>query len=277
MNHYQTIKQAIELITAGKPDHKSFANVATLLKKSPGHLRKIFSQWAGISPKQFDRYLRLQKAKQFLAQDKNHLQTTFLSGLSSGGRLHDLFVDIEAMTPGQYQNGGKNLIIFYSIFESRFGKILIASTDRGICNILFCDTIVAGITDLKRRWPKAHLLQKTQSMHLVIQKYFKDLKPNSKIKFHVRGTNFQIKVWEALLSIPPGAGSTYGKIAAHIGKPNAVRAVGNAVGDNPVCYIIPCHRVLRSNGEIGGYYWGVERKRTMLAYEEIKRKLETRN
>lgn len=275
MNYYQTIKQVIEKITDNQT--QSFVEIAKSLHISPGHLRTVFGQWAGISPKQFDRYLHLQRAKQFLSQDKNHLQATFLSGLSSGGRLHDLFVDIEAMTPGQYQHGGKNLTIYYSFFESRFGKVLVASTDRGICNILFCNTNADGRADLRRRWPNASFTAKRQAAHQAIKNYFDNLKPRAKIKFHIKGTNFQIKAWEALLSIPLGAGSTYGNIAAQIGHPKAVRAVGSAVGDNPACYIIPCHRVLRATGEIGGYYWGVDRKRTILAYEEIKNKLKNKN
>ena len=277
MSNYQTIQQAIELIARPTYTGASFTDIAQSLHLSPSHLRKVFSEWAGISPKQFDRYLHLQKAKQFLVQNKNHLQTTFLSGLSSGGRLHDLFVDIEAMTPGEYQKGGKDLTIDYSFFESRFGTVLVASTTRGICNILFCETKTNGLADLRSRWPKARLVAKLQNAHTAIKNYFTNLKPTTKIKFHIKGTNFQIKVWEALLSIPLGTGSTYGKIAAHIGKSKAVRAVGNAVGDNPVCFIIPCHRVLRANGNIGGYYWGVDRKKAMLAYEEIKNKLENKN
>ena len=273
MNHYHIIKKAIEQISKDRADDYTFLNLAKSLKISPSHLRKIFIEWTGISPKQFDRYLTLTKAKNFLNQHKNHLQTSLLSGLSSGGRLHDLFVNIEAMTPGQYQHGGANLTIEYSIFKSRFGTVLVASTDRGVCNILFCNNTKDGLADLKRRWPNAHILQKIKPTHRVIQKYFTNLKSTSKIKFHVHGTNFQIKVWEALLSIPLGTNTTYGSIANNIGKPKAVRAVGSAIGDNPVCYIIPCHRVLRSNGDIGGYYWGVDRKRTMLAYEEIKNKL----
>lgn len=273
MNQYKTITKAIQLITESNTQIQSFAHLAKLLHTSQSHLRKIFSQWVGISLKQFDRYINLNKAKYFLQQDKNHLQTTLLSGLSSGGRLHDLFVDIEAMTPGQYQQGGKNLTIFYSLFESRFGTVLVASTSRGVCNILFCDTPGDGKKDLIRRWPNARIIQKIQPAHRAIKNYFANVTPASKIKFHVRGTNFQIKVWEALLSIPLGKTTSYGAIAAQVGRPKAVRAVGTAVGDNPVCYIIPCHRVLRSNGEIGGYYWGLNRKRAMLAYEEIKKEI----
>lgn len=186
--------------------------------------------------------------------------------------IKGVFIDIEAMTLEEYQDGGANLTIEYSIFESRFGTVLVASTNRGVCNILFCDNTKDGFADLKRRWPNAKILQKIKPGHRAIQKYFTNLKSTSKIKFHVHGTNFQIKVWEALLSIPIGTNTTYSSIAAQIGKPKAVRAVGSAIGDNPVCYIIPCHRVLRSNGDIGGYYWGIDRKQTMLAYEAIKNK-----
>ncbi len=180
------------------------------------------------------------------------------------------FVDIEAMSPDEYKHGGKNLIIFYSIFDTRFGNCLAASTNKGVCNILFFDLAKDAVADLKSRWPNAKLIKQHQPSHNSIKKYFLNIRAKSKIKIHARGTNFQIKVWEALVSIPPGKTTTYASIAKQIGKPKAVRAVGTAVGKNPVSYIIPCHRVLKSTGEIGQYHWGVERKRMMLAYEEIK-------
>ncbi|MBI2037636.1 MAG: methylated-DNA--[protein]-cysteine S-methyltransferase [Candidatus Magasanikbacteria bacterium] len=178
--------------------------------------------------------------------------------------------DIEAMTPDEYKYGGKNLIIFYSIFDTRFGKCLTAATNKGVCNILFFDQTKDALADLKSRWPNAKLVKQHQPSHDIINKYFLNIRSKSKIKFHVRGTNFQIKVWEALLSIPPGKTTTYANIARQIGKPKAVRAVGTAVGNNPASYIIPCHRVLKSTGEIGQYHWGVEKKQMMLACEEIK-------
>ncbi len=179
---------------------------------------------------------------------------------------------ITAMTRSQQKCDGKNLTIYYSFFESRFGKTLVASTNRGICAILFCNTNITGLADLRSRWPKAVYIAKSTPAHTAVKNYFYKPKPNSKIQCHVKGTNFQIKVWKALLSILPKTRSTYRDVAAQIGHPQAVRAVGNAVGSNPICYIIPCHRVIRSNGNIGEYHWGAKRKRAILAYEETKRK-----
>jgi len=268
MNHYDTIKRAIELITSNKLQSPSLEELTTTLHMSESHLRKVFTEWVGISPKQFSRYLSLQYSKDLLKQQKNHLRTSLQSGLSSGGRLHDLFVDIEAMTPGEYQNHGENLTIFYSQFDSKFGECLVASTHKGISNIIFAEEDNA-VAELRGRWKKAKLVKQEQPEHLVIQQYFTDLKRTSKIKLHLHGTNFQIKVWEALLTIPDGQISTYGAIAEQAGYRKSFQAVGGAVGDNPIAYLIPCHRVLKSTGEISGYRWGVERKRAMLLHESI--------
>lgn len=270
-DHYQTITEAIERIIARKTKGHSFTDLASTLGLSESHLRKLFIEWVGISPKQFSRYLTTEYAKELLAERSTSLTTTIRTGLSSGGRLHDLFVVIEAITPGEYQNGGRTLVISYSTFPTMFGSCLVASTSRGICNILFFDDLAQGVADLRSRWPKAQLEEKRQPSHDVIQEYFSDLTPRSKIKLHVHGTNFQIKVWEALLSIPDGSVTNYGTIARELGAPRLSQAVGGAVGDNPVGYIIPCHRVLKSTGEISGYRWGVTRKRSMLVYEAIQR------
>ncbi len=275
MNHYYTIKKAIEHLVAAHKHPVSFNELAKALHLSPGHLRTVFMDWAGISPKQFERYLTLEYAKTLLAEHKNSQQTTHLAGLSSGGRLHDLFIDIEAVTPGEYQTEGKNLTIYYSTFGTRFGQCLVASTEKGVCNILFFDQLADGIADLRSRWPKAGLLNRRQQAHTVIQNYFAGLQPTTKIKVYLHGTNFQIKVWEALLSIPEGAVTSYGEIAKHLGDRGLAQAVGGAVGENPIGYLIPCHRVLKSTGEISGYHWGIDRKRAMLLYEAAKKEVHT--
>mgnify|MGYP001608754696 FL=1 len=269
MDHYTSIKAVVEHIVENKLSSRSLDEIAESMQMSPGHLQKLFTKWVGISPKQFGRYLSLEYAKELLRENQNSMQASIRSGLSSGGRLHDLFVDIEAMTPGQYQNQGENLTIRYSAFETKFGSCLVASTDRGICNILFFEE--DGVRELRARWPKANLIEETQPSHEQVRNYFSNIAPESKIKLHLAGTNFQIKVWEALLSIPEGNISTYGEIAKQLGHPDMSRAVGTAIGDNPVGYIIPCHRVLKSTGEISGYRWGVPRKRVMLAYEAMQR------
>lgn len=270
-NYYTSIKEVIEHIVENKLDQKSLDELAVSLRVSKGHLQKIFTEWVGITPKQFGRYLSLQYAKDLLAENKSTIETTVKSGLSSGGRLYDLFVDIEAMTPGEYQNKGGNLVIRYSTFDTRFGLCLVASTPRGICNILFADTKEEALADLKSRFPNAKLMHVPEPSHKEIQSYLAGIAPKSKIKLHLYGTNLQLKVWEALLSIPEGKLATYGDIAKKIGDKNLSRAVGGAVGDNPIGYLIPCHRVLKSTGEISGYRWGVERKRAMLGYEAIRR------
>ncbi len=268
---YVTVSRVIEYIVAKRLGETDMSTLAKSLKMSLGHLQKVFTEWVGISPKQFGRYLSLEYSKGLLAQNKKTFETTVRTGLSSGGRLHDLFVDIEAMTPGEYQRHGEGLVIYYSIFETKFGLCLAASTDRGICNILFADSEKGLMRDLRSRWSKAKFVKKTQLAHTQIQKYFAGINPKSKIKLHLHGTNFQIKVWEALLSIPEGNISTYGDIATRLGDKKLARAVGMAVGDNPIGYIIPCHRVLKSSGEISGYHWGIERKRAMLGYEAIRK------
>lgn len=269
MDQYSSIQQVIEHIVEHKLESKSLEEIAVSMDMNPDTLRKMFTKWVGISPKQFGRYLSLQYAKELLLQNQNSMQATIGTGLSSGGRLHDLFVDIEAMTPGEYQNRGENLTIQYSTFDTKFGPCLVASTDRGICNILFLEKTSDGLKDLAARWPKATLVQKEEPSHKQIQEYFAGITPAARIKLHLHGTNFQIKVWEALLSIPEGRISTYGEIAKRLGHPDQARAVGTAIGDNPVGHLIPCHRVLKSTGEISGYRWGVHRKRAMLAYEAM--------
>ncbi len=271
MNHYATIKKVINHIVANKLASPSLEDIAKSLNMTSGHLQKVFVEWVGISPKQFSRYLRLQYSKELLKEHKSTETVTHQAGLSSASRLYDLFVDIEAMTPGEYQHSGENLTLYYSIFETKFGQCLVAATDKGICNILFADTVEEALADLKLRWTKATLVEKKKDAHRQIEKYFKGITPTSGIKFHLRGTNFQIKVWEALLSIPEGSISSYGNIAERVGNKKLGRAVGRAIGDNPVGYIIPCHRVLTSTGEISGYRWGIERKRAMLCYEAVRK------
>lgn len=270
--HYHTVKLVIERIVARKLGAPSLEELAQEAGMSSGHLQKVFTEWAGVTPKQFSRYLSLQYAKELLRENKNMLDTTLKTGLSSAGRLHDLFVDIEAMTPGEYQSHGKSLVISYDTFQTRFGWCLVASTTRGVCNILFGDTEREVVADLKTRWPKASLVHQKTRFQKEVQAYLSGVTPKAKIKLHLFGTNFQLKVWEALLSIPVGSIATYGDIAAKLGDKKLSRPVGAAVGENPVGYLIPCHRVLTSTGEISGYRWGVARKRAMLGFEALSRR-----
>jgi AraC family transcriptional regulator, regulatory protein of adaptative response / methylated-DNA-[protein]-cysteine methyltransferase len=266
LSNYDIIAKVIGYISSKPKGNLSLEQLAQEVDLSPTHLQKTFTDWCGVSPKQFSRFLSLGYAKELLAQNKNNLQTTILSGLSSTGRLHDLFVDIEAMTPFEFRNGGENLTINYSFQDSIFGNYIVASTEKGICNILFFDDKDLGLDDLHSRWSNAKLIEKEDNFQKKVVEFF-DRKDIGKIKLHLHGTNFQLKVWEALLSIPEGRITNYGSIANQIGDPKMSRAVGTAIGDNPIGYLIPCHRVLQSTGAISGYRWGVSRKRAMIGWE----------
>jgi AraC family transcriptional regulator, regulatory protein of adaptative response / methylated-DNA-[protein]-cysteine methyltransferase len=269
MTQYDIIAQAIGIISLNPKRKFTLEELALELDLTPTSLQKTFSDWAGISPKQFQRFLSLEYAKSLLKQNKTNLQTTLISGLSSSGRLHDLFVDIEAMTPGEYKNGGENLTINYSVHDSQFGLYVVASTAKGICNILFLDSESQALDSLNERWPKAVLVSDQSELHHPVIDFFDHKDSDKKIKLHLHGTNYQLKVWEALLQIPESKISSYGEIAKQIGDISGMgsRAVGTAIGSNPIGYIIPCHRVLKSTGEISGYRWGVVRKKAMLGVE----------
>lgn len=269
-NTYQQIEDIITFVVQHKLQKLSLEEIAKQAEVSPTHMQKLFSDWVGVSPKQFGRYLSLSYAKDLLKQGNTLEKTAMLTGLSGTGRLHDLFVDIEAMTPGEYKANGTGLSIAYDIFDSPFGRCLVATTHKGVCNVLFGDTDDQVRHDLQERWPEAQLEQKQKQMQRTVIDYIKGIKQTQKIKLHLQGTNFQLKVWEALLSVPEGQIASYGNIAKKIEKPGLSRAVGRAIGDNPIGYIIPCHRVLKSTGEISGYRWGVNRKRAILEYEALK-------
>ncbi len=270
MDHYASIQKVIEHIVRNKLHDRSLAQIAAHMGISERRLERLFTQWAGVSPTQFGRYLSLQYAKEII-EHENTLQTAVRTGLSSAGRLHDLFIDIEAVTPGEYKSGGVGLHITYSFLQSLFGLCLIGSTRRGVCAVLFCDSEAEGLRDLRDRFPEATLEHATAALHAPVAEYLSGQIPTKKMRLHLRGTNFQVKVWEALLTIPEGKLRTYGTLAKSLGNPRSARAVGSAVGGNPIGYIIPCHRVLKATGEVGGYHWGADRKRTMLAYEALRK------
>jgi AraC family transcriptional regulator, regulatory protein of adaptative response / methylated-DNA-[protein]-cysteine methyltransferase len=274
MNNYTIIAKVIHHITANPKQQFSLEELADFVGLSESYLQKLFTDWAGVSPKQYQRFLSLQYAKSLLQEQKSNTQTSFMTGLSGSGRLHDLFVDIEAMTPGEYKNGGENLTIHYSVQESQFGLYLVASTQIGVCNVLFIDNISQAKPELQARWPKAKLAEQTADIHQPIIDFFGHQNPKTKIKIHLHGTNYQLKVWQALLTIPEGQITSYGSLAKQVGGEDAgslaARAIGTAIGDNPVGYLIPCHRVLKSTGQISGYRWGVVRKQAILGYEASK-------
>ncbi|MBX3291235.1 MAG: methylated-DNA--[protein]-cysteine S-methyltransferase [Acidobacteria bacterium] len=267
--NYDRIARAIEYITVNFREQPSLDEVAEAVNISPYHFQRLFTEWAGTSPKKFLQYISLEHAKAMLARDKaTLLDTSFETGLSGTGRLHDLFVNIEGMTPAEYKNGGSGLSINYSYAESPFGNLIVASTAKGICHMAFESDEQSGAEKLKSKFPNAEFTRKldmTQQNALFIFQH--DRSRLHEIKLHLKGTDFQLKVWEALLKIPMGKLSTYGEIAEMIGNPAASRAVGTAIGGNPVAYLIPCHRVIRSTGVFGGYMWGNTRKTAIIGWE----------
>ncbi|HXS36809.1 MAG TPA: methylated-DNA--[protein]-cysteine S-methyltransferase, partial [Flavipsychrobacter sp.] len=265
MSDYQRIEEAIEFIHSNYVNQPKLEEIAAYIHVSPFHFQRMFKEWAGVSPKKFLQYISLQHAKYLL--DKNHTvaDTAFETGLSGSSRLHDLFITIEGMTPGEYKNGGALLNIQYDITDSPFGKIFIVSTAKGISNIFFTDNEITGLNELKKTWPNATIKKEKNKQHELVARFFNnDWHDIQKIKLHLKGTDFQLKVWEALLKIPTGKLTTYATIAERLNHPKASRAVGSAVGDNPIAYLIPCHRVIRSTGVIGEYHWGSTRKTAII-------------
>jgi AraC family transcriptional regulator, regulatory protein of adaptative response / methylated-DNA-[protein]-cysteine methyltransferase len=266
--HYQVITRALEVIDAGGPS-LTLDDLAARMSMSPAHFQRLFSQWVGISPKRYQQYLTLGHARQLLADRHTVLSAAQTVGLSGGGRLHDLFLTWEAMTPGDHARGGAGLEIGWGWFDSPFGPALVMATDRGICGLGFADAPgdAAALEDMTRRWPKARFLQDAARLQPMVGAIFGQ---GRETRLHLIGGPFQIKVWEALLAIPSGHVTTYADIAGAIGHPSAHRAVGTAVGRNPVSFLIPCHRALRRDGGLGGYHWGLPRKRAMLAWEAAR-------
>ena len=274
LEHYRLIEQAIHYIEANLQRQPELAEIASAVGMSEFHFQRLFTRWAGISPKRFMQFLTREQAKELLEKSENLLDTTHQVGLSSLGRLHDLFVTTEAVTPGEYKSHGAGLSIRYGIHVTPYGKCLIATTDRGICNLSFVDGREGRVLDsLVDHWKQATMIEDYKATAPLANRIFLGTNPAQPINLHLRGTNFQIKVWEALLNIPMGALTTYEHIAAQIGNPRAVRAVGSAVGNNPVAYLIPCHRVIRKSGEYGNYLYGSARKKAILAREILQPKI----
>jgi AraC family transcriptional regulator of adaptative response/methylated-DNA-[protein]-cysteine methyltransferase len=262
--HYGVMRRAIELIDARAGEHPSLEALAAELGLSPAHFQRVFSAWAGVSPKRLQQYLALGHAKALLRERATVLDAAASAGLTGTGRLHDLFLRWEAMSPGDYAKGGVGLEIRHGWADSPFGEMLVMATDRGICGLAFAAETgrEAALADMTTRWPGArHVAGEVGDLARGL------FDRGAEARLHLIGAPFQIKVWEALMSIPSGQVTTYGDIAAHIGHPKAVRAVGTAVGRNPVSWLIPCHRALRKSGGLGGYHWGLPVKRAMLAWE----------
>lgn len=268
ITNYNRIEQAITYIQEHFKEQPSLEEVAEKVHLSSFHFQRLFTEWAGVSPKKFLQYISLDHAKEMLTGQAPLFDVALETGLSGTSRLHDLFVNIEGMTPGEYKNGGENLTINYSFAETPFGNIIVASTSKGICHISFANNTEEGLQALKQSFPNAiyrQMLDAIQQNALYI--FGHDWSKLDKIKLHLKGTPFQIKVWEALLKIPEGKLTTYGQIAKQLEQPTASRAVGSAVGDNPVAFLIPCHRVIQSSGKFGQYHWGSCRKTAMIGWE----------
>ncbi|MEN2399604.1 methylated-DNA--[protein]-cysteine S-methyltransferase [Flavobacterium sp. MC2016-06] len=274
--NYNRIAEAIEYIKTNFREQPNLDEVAEKVHLSPFHFQRLFTEWAGTSPKKFLQYISVEHAKKILKENNQAtlFDTAYETGLSGTSRLHDLFVNIEGMTPAEYKNGGKNLFINYSFAESPFGNITVASTEKGVCFMAFAENEEIGFEDLKHKFPNASF---TRKLDLVQQNalfiFQNDWSKLPEIKLHLKGTDFQLKVWETLLKIPMGQLSTYGSIAQQIEKPNASRAVGTAIGSNPVAFLIPCHRVIQSTGTFGGYMWGNTRKTAIIGWEGVQSNL----
>ncbi len=278
--HYTTIERALRYIAAHQTDQPGLSELAGAAGLSEAHFQRVFKAWAGVSPKQFLKHLTLQAAKQRLRESESVLDTAYDVGLSGPGRLHDLFVTLEAMTPGDYKRGGKGVDIRYGFHDSPFGECLLAVTDAGICGLGFVneDGQEAALDDFRRRWPAARFVESSCETGYLMPEVFSGETAPAKgtrrnlLALAVPGTPFQVKVWQALLQIPSGHVTTYGQLAQHLGMPKgAARAVGSAVGANPVSWLVPCHRVIRETGAVTGYHWGTGRKLAMLGWEAQKR------
>lgn len=270
--NYSRISKAIDYIKSNFKEQPNLDEVASKVHLSPFHFQRLFSEWAGTTPKKFLQYISIEHAKKLLKEEQATLfDAAFETGLSGTGRLHDLFINIEGMTPAEYKNYGKNLFIHYSFAESPFGNLMVASTPKGVCHMAFYDDEMSALQILKHKFPNATFHQKLdllqQNALFIFQSDWSKL---PQIKLHLKGTGFQLKVWEALLKIPMGKLSSYGKIAEQIGNTHASRAVGSAIAGNPVAYLIPCHRVIQSTGNIGGYMWGNTRKTAIIGWENAR-------
>ena len=270
---YQRIADAIGYINANIQQQPSLDEIAAAINLSPFHFQRLFSRWAGVTPKKYLQILTVDRAKELLAASKPLLEVSDSIGLSSSSRLYDHFVQLEAVTPGEYKAQGAGINIQYDVAESPFGDIFIAVTPRGICALSFVSdgNIEPSLISLQKHWPKATMEKGSTATVKTVEAIFTgDRTIKGPLSLHVAGTNFQVAVWRALLQIDPGCINGYGQVAAAVGRPKASRAVGTAIGSNPVAFCIPCHRVLQQSGKIGGYLWGETRKHAIHAWESAR-------
>ncbi|WP_368192498.1 bifunctional transcriptional activator/DNA repair enzyme AdaA [Aeromonas sp. s8] len=273
MSDYARIADAIRFIESQVERQPTLDEIAAHVHLSPFHFQRLFSRWAGVTPKRYLQVLTLERAKALLQESRPLLEVADTLGLSSGSRLYDHFVQLEAVTPGEYKQRGAGLVIDHGVHDTPFGQAFVALTPRGVCNFSFLDDKApeAPLATLAHSWPEAELREAPSRTQNVINTMFDGSKaPDRPISLHVSGTNFQISVWRALLQIPPAKVVSYAQVASAVGNPKAARAVGLAVGANPVALMIPCHRVIQQNGKLGGYHWGETRKQAIHAWEAAR-------
>ncbi len=266
--HYHVMRRALDLIDAAEAP-LSLEALSAEMGMSAAHFQRLFTRWVGVSPKRYQQYLALGQARELLANRHTVLEAADGAGLSGAGRLHDLFLRWEAMRPGDYARGGAGLVIRWGWFDSPFGRTLAMGTDLGLCGLAFAEESgeAEAMADLRARWPNATYVEDAEALRGWVEAGFAQ---KGEARLHMIGAPFQIKVWEALMQVPTGHVTTYSDIAQAIGRPRAVRAVGTAVGRNPVSFLIPCHRALRKSGALGGYHWGLPVKRALLAWESAR-------
>jgi AraC family transcriptional regulator of adaptative response/methylated-DNA-[protein]-cysteine methyltransferase len=271
---YDLVRRAIGYLSANWEDQPELDRLAEHLGLSPAHCQKLFKRWCGLSPKEFVQALTLDNARTLLDGAASVLDAAHEVGLSGSSRLHDLFVDYEAMTPGDFKRRGAGLEIYYGFHDSPFGEALLLVTDRGVAGLGFVDedagqTRAEALSDMTRRWPLARYMEAPDRTQADFQRIFDptEWRPERPVRLVLIGSDFEVRVWEALLRIPMGRAVSYTDIARCIGRPGASRAVGSAVGRNPISFVVPCHRVLRSDGSLGGYHWGLTRKRALIGWE----------
>jgi AraC family transcriptional regulator of adaptative response/methylated-DNA-[protein]-cysteine methyltransferase len=270
-NDYDIVRRAIEFISTSWRDQPSLETIADTVGVKPFALQRLFTRWAGLSPKGFVQALTLDHARTLLSDSASVLDATYEVGLSGPGRLHDLFVTHEAMTPGAYKARGEGIVLTYGFHSSPFGQALIMTTEHGLAGLAFADEgkEAAALSDMKSRWPRATYVEDPAATASFARRIFdpSTWRPDQPLRIVMIGSDFELRVWETLLRLPIGKATTYSDIAAHLGKPSAARAVGSAVGKNPISFVVPCHRVLGKSGDLCGYHWGLTRKRAILGWE----------
>ncbi|MDP1539456.1 MAG: methylated-DNA--[protein]-cysteine S-methyltransferase [Moraxellaceae bacterium] len=274
MSDYDRIANAMAYLVDKAADQPSLEEIAAHVHLSPYHFQRLFCRWAGTTPKRFLQALTLERSKALLDNSHSLLDVSHELGLSGSSRLHDHFVQLEAVTPGEYKDRGKQLKIQYGVHSTPLGRLFVAVTPRGVCRAGFMDfhSMEALLDDLHKAWPYSLITESTQSTRYVIDAFFNSrvVSRNGPLSLHVSGTNFQIAVWRALLRIPSGAVASYAQVAESLGTPKAARAVGNAIGANPIALLIPCHRVIQQSDALGGYRWGPTKKLMVQTWEKMQ-------